>query len=150
MGWNHDSDAQWDVSTHDQTANPDIHAVTPSSYRIDPDVEKGDRKSLKRRNEKLRALESPNKNLRDQYSVLAGEMDPYLLRHMRFSEDLTCSFGPFAYRAMAGAYEKGSEHIPVQFLISKGLPIASKSQDSAILELEKLVPFETGSRLVGL
>ena len=88
-----------------------------------------------------------------QYSVLAGEVDPYLLRHMRFNSQDTCNFGQFQYRCLA--YEQCPDephppqnHTPVQFLVSHAGQAVAYGEDRA--PLSRLVPPELGVRLVGL
>ncbi|KAH8900553.1 hypothetical protein GQ53DRAFT_592026, partial [Thozetella sp. PMI_491] len=89
-----------------------------------------------------------------QYMVLSGEMDPYLLRHMRFTDQGNCNFGHFQYRNLSQQMSDSETrlvpgHIPVQFLISGAIsekPSAEASHGS----LSSLVSPEMGVRLVSL
>jgi hypothetical protein len=61
-----------------------------------------------------------------QYLGFSGDIDPYLLQHMQFSDAGICDFGDFQYRRVAGeATSAGRPHlplakqIPVHFIISK-------------------------------
>ncbi|KAH8687035.1 fungal-specific transcription factor domain-containing protein [Ilyonectria robusta] len=88
-----------------------------------------------------------------QYSVLAGEVDPYLLRHMRFKDEGTCNFGQFQFRCLAEELDPHDtqqiqHRIPVQFLISNSLQPDVNAEEKT--SLSNLIHPELGVRLVGL
>lgn len=88
-----------------------------------------------------------------QYSVLAGEVDPYLLRHMRFKDEGTCNFGQFQFRCLADELDldetqQSQRRIPVQFLVSNSPQPDANGEEKAVLS--NLIHPELGVRLVGL
>lgn len=99
----------------------------------------------------VRSLASSSGGSPAQYSVLAGEVDPYLLRHMRFKDDGTCDFGQFQYRCLAQNewqdYSQGSHHtFPVHFLISSPPDYGAEAD----FGLSKLMTPDCGVRLISL
>lgn len=94
----------------------------------------------------VRSLGALGRGTTAQYSLLAGEVDPYLLRHMQFKDEGTCNFGQFQYRCLASP--TSSDAIPVQFLVSN--PPPSDSNPKEDIALSTLVPPELGVRLVSL
>ena len=94
----------------------------------------------------VRSLGDLGRGTTAQYSLLAGEVDPYLLRHMQFKDEGTCNFGQFQYRCLASP--TSHESLPVQFLVSH--TTAADTTKSDYSELSSLVPPELGVRLVSL
>jgi hypothetical protein len=151
MGWNHTGDTQWNAVAENQIVDDPDHSVAAIPEMVSPNNALAPRRSHRREKSQLpRALENTSRHVQSQYSILSGEMDPYLLRYMRFSEESVCDFGPFAYRSMTNAEGPEDEQAPIQFLLSKTLSTEHDGQDASVAKLEKLVPFDTGARLVGL
>lgn len=102
----------------------------------------------------LDAAHEPSPLAYTQYLGLSGEIDPYLLQHMRFSAEGSCSFGQFQYlRAAVGSAGVVGDNtqIPVHF-INTVHKRDFKDEASALVakELDALIPPEVGVRLIGL
>ena len=80
--------------------------------------------------------------------MLSGEMDSYLLQHMRFSEKATYDFGQFVYTSMTPAAPGDTKIFPVHFIASKHSDEGREKR--SLRDLEKLVPLDVITRLVGL
>lgn len=104
----------------------------------------------------IRSLDALDGPLTAYYVGLSSEMDPFVMRHMRFPDEGSCRFGQFQYRRLATGFSgSGAEDssIPVQFMISSPRPLANEAhidEQDSMAELNRLVSPETGSRLVGL
>lgn len=109
----------------------------------------------------VRALDDFGSDTTARYSILAGEVDPSLLRHMRFKDEDNCDFGQFRFRTVSNNARKrtteptaiADSHQPVHFLISNTSATSSSpsySADREREELYQLVPPELGARLIGL
>jgi hypothetical protein len=108
------------------------------------------------------SLDDPDHGSTVQYLGLSGDLDPYLLHSMQFSDDGICDFRDFQYRRLAGRAtltrgqrDQTAEQMPVHFVVSKPNPGESESEAPSVnsdpaTNLGELVSPETGSRLVGL
>lgn len=113
------------------------------------------------------ALDSQDGSWTAQYFGLSGETDPYLLRHMRFSDEGSCNFGQFQYRCVApgivdsvspGSQDLSNVSVPVHFIINAPRRLPDGRNDSEgrdeleemRMELNQLIDPELGTRLVGL
>ncbi|CAI6095050.1 unnamed protein product [Clonostachys chloroleuca] len=107
-----------------------------------------------------RALDSHDETLSAQLFGPSGEMDPYLLRHVNFSEDGSCNFGRFQYRSLfqtpTGELNQPNSAFPAHFLISapkqsSNVPTGSSIGDTdQRKELNRIVDPELGVRYIGL
>lgn len=141
MGWDQGLDTQWTTaaSTNNTAPSAQPASTVPRHGRFNQSLGNNTDQS---KHSSLRGLENAEQS---RYSVLSGETDPYLLKCMRFSEELTYDCGQFAYRTMTAA-----QHSPVHFMISCTPTKDASNQEKDMLLLETLVPIETGVRLVGL
>ncbi|KAL6354399.1 hypothetical protein LRP88_11730 [Fusarium phalaenopsidis] len=109
------------------------------------------------------ALDSQDGSWTAQYFGLSGETDPFLLRHMRFSEEGSCNFGQFQYRCvdpgtMSTDSDASTPRTPIHFIINAPRRLAHCEKDigrkvelgELRSELNRLVDPELGARLVGL
>ncbi|CAG9978676.1 unnamed protein product [Clonostachys byssicola] len=107
-----------------------------------------------------RALDSHDETLSAQLFGPSGEMDPYLLRHVNFSEDGSCNFGRFQYRSLfqtqTGELSQPNSSFPVHFLISAPKQSSNVPTEHSIgdtdqrKELNKIVDPDLGARYIGL
>ncbi|CAH0054927.1 unnamed protein product [Clonostachys solani] len=107
-----------------------------------------------------RALDSHDETLSAQLFGPSGEMDPYLLRHVNFSEDGSCNFGRFQYRSLSqtptGDLNPPSSAFPVHFLISAPKQSSNVPTGDCLgnadqrKELNRIVDPELGARYIGL
>lgn len=112
------------------------------------------------RTQPLRSLDILDKSISVQYLGLSGAVDPFLLRHMRFSDDGVFDFGQFQYRRVAErsaaeGHFSSTEQIPAHFMINSlkqngdNIPILTQDSEPKQM-LEKLVTVDLQARLVGL
>ncbi|KAI5460944.1 hypothetical protein BGZ63DRAFT_357995 [Mariannaea sp. PMI_226] len=115
------------------------------------------------RSQPARALDPQDGSLTSQFFGPSGETDPYLLRHMRFSEEGSCNFGQFQYRSLYQGTTRtelspsdNNNAFPVHFMISAPRNPFSKDgseepeEHTQREDLDRLVDPELGARLVGL
>lgn len=108
----------------------------------------------------LRSLDVLDNGFSAQYLGLSGDIDPFLLRHIRFSKDGIFDFGRFQYRRMAERsvvdnHFPSPEQTPTHFVINGPKPdedcdtTFAKDHDPELI-LEKLVTPDLRARLVSL
>jgi hypothetical protein len=101
-----------------------------------------------------------NDSLSGQIIGSSGELDPFLLDTMQYSQEDTRSFGQFQYRNILGSKSGGLQsnpmtRLPAHFIVcaprrQAGTELMQTSKTSLEAELDTLVPIEMGARLVGL